>query len=203
MYTTTPGHDRRRRRGLLALLIAATAVISLSGAILSLALFTDSEAVGGNSFQAGTIDISVAPATAILTADPIMPGDTVNGSAVVTNAGTAQLRYAITGFSTDADGLHLNTVLTVTIKELGTGCATFDGTTLFSGLVPTGTPATATNLVGDPATGADTDDRSLNSGANETLCFRANLPIGTGDAFQGAVTTMTFTFEAEQTANNP
>jgi hypothetical protein len=197
--TTTTSREHRRRRGLLALLMTATAVVSLSGGILSLALFTDQQSVAGNAFTAGTIDISVAPASAILTATQLMPGDSVGGSAVVTNAGTAQLRYAITGASTDADGLHLNTVLAITIKELGTSCAAFDGTTLFSGYVPTA----GANLVGDPATGGQGGDRTLNSGANETLCFRADLPIGTGNAFQGAATTMTFNFVAEQTANNP
>ncbi len=164
-----------------------------------MALFTDSEGVGSNVFQAGTIDISVAPGSAILTATALMPGDTVNGSAVVTNAGTAQLRYAITGISTDVDGLHLNTVLALTIKDEGTSCAAFDGTTLFSGYVPTA----GGNLVGDPAAGNQAGDRTLNNGVGETLCFSANLPIGTGNAFQGSATTMTFTFAAEQTANNP
>jgi len=30
-----------------------------------------------------------------------------------------------------------------------------------------------------------------------------SLPLSTGDAFQNASTTATFTFDAEQTANNP
>jgi hypothetical protein len=196
---TTTSQRRRSRRGLLALLLAASTVASLSGGFLSLALFTDSEGVAGNAFQAGTIDISVAPGSAILTATTLMPGDTVSGSAVVTNAGTAQLRYAITGISTDADVLHLNTVLGLTIKDQGTSCAVFDGTTLFSGYVPTA----GANLVGNPAAGNQAGDRTLNSGAGETLCFRADLPIGTGNGFQGSATAMTFTFAAEQTANNP
>ena len=43
----------------------------------------------------------------------------------------------------------------------------------------------------------------LASGANETLCFRVTLPSGTGNPYQAATTTTTFTFDAEQTANNP
>jgi hypothetical protein len=38
---------------------------------------------------------------------------------------------------------------------------------------------------------------------SETLCFRVNLPLATGNGFQSATTTATFTFDAEQTANNP
>ncbi|MGD0248044.1 MAG: hypothetical protein ABSB75_03225 [Candidatus Limnocylindrales bacterium] len=174
--TPTRRQDRRRRRGLLALLIAGAAIISVTGSIISLAVFTDSQQVTGNTFTTGTIDISV-----------------------VTNAGTAQLRYAITGIATDADGKHLYQVLTITIRTLGTNCATFDGTSLFSGTVGIAT----TNLVGDPTQGGQVGDRTLNASANETLCFRATLPLGTGNGYQGATTTMIFTFDAEQTANNP
>src|SRR5262249_24071454 len=58
-------------------------------------------------------------------------------------------------------------------------------------------------LVGDPTPGFQTGDRNLAAGSNEVLCFRLSLPIGTGNPFQGAATTTTFTFDAEQTANNP
>jgi predicted ribosomally synthesized peptide with SipW-like signal peptide len=196
---STKPSGRHRRRGLLALLMAGAAVISVTGAVVSLAVFTDQEQVTGNVFTAGTIDISVAPGTALLTATAMMPGDTVNGSAVVTNAGTAQFRYSITGIATNTDGLGLASQITVTIRELGTSCAVFDGTQLFSGAVPYATG----NLVGDPAQGAQAGDRTLNAAAAETLCFRATLPLATGNAYQGATTTMTFTFDAEQTANNP
>ena len=193
----------RRRRGLLALLIAGTAIISMAGALSSLAVFTDQEQVLGNDFTTGTIVIGVNPASGILTATDMMPGDEVNGSAVVSNAGRAQLRYSITGIATNTDAKGLASQLTVTIRELGTGCAAFDGTVLWSGVVGYVT----TNLVGDPAQGYQNTpglgDRTLNSGANETLCLRATLPLATGNAYQDAATTMTFTFDAEQTANNP
>ena len=56
---------------------------------------------------------------------------------------------------------------------------------------------------GNPAAGAQAGDRTLAAAANETLCFRVTLPSGTGNAYQSATTTTTFTFDAEQTANNP
>jgi hypothetical protein len=86
--------------------------------------------------------------------------------------------------------------LGLTIKTLGTSCATFDGTTLYSG-------ALASAAFGNPSAGAQAGDRTLNAAASETLCFAANLPTSTGNAFQGATTSTTFTFSAEQTANNP
>ena len=69
----------RRRRRLLALLLASS-LATLGTAAFSLAIFTDSQAVGGNAFTTGTIDISVAPASAVLTSAVMMPGDTVSGS---------------------------------------------------------------------------------------------------------------------------
>jgi hypothetical protein len=35
------------------------------------------------------------------------------------------------------------------------------------------------------------------------LCFRVSLPLTTGNALQGITSAASFTFDAEQTANNP
>jgi hypothetical protein len=56
--------------------------------------------------------------------------------------------------------------------------------------------------VGDASQGSQAGDRSLDAATSEILCFRVSLPSSTGNAFQGATTTATFTFSAEQTANN-
>ena len=65
--------------------------------------------------------------------------------------------------------------------------------------------ATALNgaAVGSSAQGANAGDRNLAAGASEVLCFRVSLALSTGNAFQGATSAATFTFDAEQTANNP
>ena len=62
---------------------------------------------------------------------------------------------------------------------------------------------TGVNVIGNPAQGAQTGDRTLNAGASETLCFNVSLPLSTGNAYQALSTTATFAFDAEQTANNP
>ena len=59
------------------------------------------------------------------------------------------------------------------------------------------------NLVGDPTQGSQAGDRTLNATANEVLCFYVSLPLSAANSSQGASTTTTFTFDAEQTANNP
>ena len=195
---------RRRRRGLLALLMAGTALLSVVGAASSLALFT-STATADSNFTTGTIVLGVSPTT-VFNATAMMPGDsaptgTPGQPVTVSNTGTAQLRYAITGIATNAP---LASVLVITIKQpdgnAGTSCTLFNGTTLNT---VTTVGVSTTNLVGDPTAGAQAGDRTLNAGSSETLCFKATLPAGTGNAYQGVTTSITFSFIGEQTANNP
>jgi len=187
-----------RRRVLLAL-AAALAAVSIISTSFSLGLWTDQATVGGNTFTAGTIDISTSPASAVIGLSPMMPGDTVNGTLTVNNAGTAQLRYALTSSSTNADGKALRDGITLTVKlrdVAADACVDFDGTSLYSGTL-------AAAAFGSNATGAQAGDRTLNGAASEKLCLRATLPITAANSYQGGTTTTTFTFDAEQTANNP
>ena len=177
----------------LTLGLLAGSVVAVSG---SLAIFTSAPTLGGNAFTTGTVILGLNPVTALLTSANMMPGDTVAGSLVVTNSGSGQLRYAMTSASTNADAKALMNQITLTVKTLGTSCAVFDGTSLYSG-------ALSAAAFGNPAQGAQAGDRVLDPALGETLCFQANLPAATGNAFQGATTTTTFTFSAEQTANNP
>lgn len=186
---------RRRRVPLFIALLAAGALAAV-GAASSLALFTDSDALGANAFTTGTVVLGLSPTTALLTSSALMPGDNVNGTLVVTNNGTAQLRYAVSSSSTNTDGKGLAAQMTLTIKTLGTSCAAFDGTSLYTG-------ALSAAAMGSNVAGAQAGDRTLAAAASETLCFRASLALGTGNAFQNATTTTTFTFDSEQTANNP
>src|SRR3954454_20813641 len=191
------GKHAKGLRLLLAFSAGALAVASMMAGAMSLALFTDQQTVN-NSFTAGTIALNGPGITSLsLSSSALMPGDTKNSSVTVQNDGTAQLRYSVSATSTNADTKNLRSVLTLTVKTIGTNCATFDGTQLF-----TGTLGASSAVIGLPAQGADTGDRNLNASASEVLCFRLVLPSGTGNAYQGAATTTTFTFDAEQTANN-
>ncbi len=197
-----PNRDQRRGRRRRLFLLTSTAVLaiaSLGTAAFTLALFTSSAVNGSNDFTTGTIDISVTPASAVLTAAGMMPGDTSNGTLTVRNNGTGTLRYAMTTAATNADGKALRDQLTLVVKTKDTdtaGCGNFNGTQLYNGTLAAG-------AIGDPTTGGQTGDRTLAGAANEILCFRTTLPSATGNAYQGAATTATFTFGAEQTANNP
>jgi hypothetical protein len=167
-------------------------------------MFTDSASLGGNSFTTGTVDISTSPASAVVTYSDMAPGDSTTGSLTVSNDGSLDVRYAISGSATDPDGKALKDQLVLTVKTVdvttpGTPCDDFDGTQLYSGDLDGTTGA----LVGSSAQGAQAGDRPLSASASEVLCLRVELPTSTGNAFQNATTTATFTFDAEQTVNNP
>lgn len=180
---------RRRRGGVLALLLGLS-VVSLGAGAMSLAIFTDSAASTG-TFASGTIDITSSPTVAFAVAN-MMPGDNATAALTIANAGTGDLRYAMSAAATNV----LGSTLTLTVKALGTSCAAFDGATILA--------ATALNgaAIGNPAQGADAGDRLLAAATNEVLCFRVMLPLATGNALQGASSAATFTFDAEQIANN-
>ncbi len=183
---------------LLAVGLTALAVLSLSAGAMSLALFTDDVTVGSNAFTTGTIDLTTNPATALFSVSAMMPGDSDYGQLNVLNSGTAQLRYSMTTSTTNTDSKDLASEATLEIREKATGtcAADFTGTQV---LVPT---ALASAAVGSPTQGFQTGDRTLGATANEDLCFKVSLPSDADNTYQGATTTATFSFHAEQTANN-
>lgn len=193
--------DSSRRR-ILGLAIGLMLIGSFSAA-MSLAVFTDQETVPA-TFSTGSIVLDdVKIDGLILSISPLMPGDTITDDVVVENDGTAQLRYSIATATTNPDTKLLRDALNLTVKTIdvttpGTPCDNFDGLSLYTGVLGASTAA-----VGNPAAGAQAGDRTLNGLSNETLCFRIQLPLATGNAYSAATAVTTFTFDAEQTANNP
>ena len=183
---------RKRRRGLVALL-GAISILTVGAGSISLAQFTDT-ANSTWAFATGTIDVNTSPA--VLTAvTNMMPGDTATQALTVTNAGTGALRYAMSTVATNALGAQLQ--LTIKTQDSGGGCAAFTGTSVLAITTLNGA------AIGSAVQGANAGDRNLAAGANEVLCFRVSLPLSTGNTFQAASSAVTFTFDAEQTANNP
>ena len=185
------------------ILITLGVVAALIGALSfsAMALFTDTQSVPANAFTSGTIDISTTPVTALVTFTNMMPGDQVTAPITVSNVATNQFRYALTSTTTEnvlAAQLDLTVKVGVTTCTNAAFAAT--GTTLYAANDLGST--TGINIVGDPAQGAQTGDRTLNGGANEILCFNVSLPSATGNTYQGLSSTATFAFVAEQTANN-
>jgi hypothetical protein len=182
---------RKRRRGIIALL-GALSLMTLGAGSISLAQFTDS-ATATWAFNTGTIDISVNP-TVLAAVDDMMPGDVETQSLTVLNGGTGDLRYVMSTAATGALGDQLT--LQVREADAGGGCAAFTGASVVA--------ATALNgaAFGNPAPGSQGNERNLLAGASEELCFRVTLPLSTDNTFQNTSSDATFTFLAEQTANN-
>ena len=200
MIKTAGWHTR-----LLFLGTAGLAAAGMTAGASSLAVFTSSAAVPANTFTAGTVILNTTPTTAVVTFSNMAPGDQVTAPLTVTNGGTLALRYAVSSVATNADSKGLMGQLVLSIKTGVTTCTTagftLSGTSAYSGILGA---LTTTKLIGDPAVGAQAGDRALPPTTlnSEALCFNVALPLATANAFQGATTTATFTFDAEQTTNN-
>ena len=125
-------------------------------------------------------------------------------SVVVTNSGSLDLRYAITGITT-TETRNLSSVLRYTVYKnvLSGPCSLGNvsgGTALVSNLA-IGT--TTTPVVGSNANGADPGDLSLAAGpGSDALCVAMTLPLATTSTFASATAAVQLTFDAEQTKNN-
>lgn len=198
-----PDERRRRRRLLAAIAVAGLSLVTL-GTLTTGALFTDSEDLGANSFTTGTLVLGLTPTTALFSVANMAPGDTVSKPLTVSNTGTLGLRYAVSGTATDPDTKALRNQLQFTVYS-NVSAANCTAGTVAGGTVlygPTALGAGGT-VFGNTAQGNQAGDRTLAAAASEPLCFVATLPLATGNAFQAATTTVSFTFDAEQTKNNP
>jgi predicted ribosomally synthesized peptide with SipW-like signal peptide len=195
-----------RRKRILLTLGAALAVASIGIGAVSMAVFTDTETVDA-TFTTGTIILDATKIDAlVLTNANMMPGDSVTGSVDVENDGTNELRYSLNTTSTSVAGPNggvLNAALTVEVKTVDATtplvkCDNFDGTVLQASEV-----LGASNVMfGSVSPTVGTGDRTVAAAATDVLCIRVSLPVATGDTYQGATATTTFTFNAEQTENN-
>ena len=179
----------------------------------SQAIWTDSDDVDANDFATGSISLATAPTSAIWTAvADAMPGDiSGTGMLTVTNDGSAELRYSVTGGNTDAT-LAAGMNIRIALKG-GAGCdfPYHDAAGATTGLVDDteliATTQDTTALIGNPNAGDDVTpgggDRVLAASGTEDLCFAVVLPNTAANSLQSLSNTETFTFDSEQTANNP
>ncbi len=191
------GHITSIGSSALVLTMSATAVVfTATGAV-----FTDTDAVASNAFSTGTVDLASLPASAVVSLSAMAPGDLVVAPLTVSNAGSLQLRYALTSQTTEDT---LAAQLDSTIKSGVTTCTAAgfdtDGTVLYG----PGDLGNSSGLavIGDATQGHQSGDRLVNASANEVLCIKVALPVATGNTFQGESTTANLSFAAEQTANN-
>ena len=182
-----------RRRAVLGVALAVLVGMSIGTGAISLAVFTDSK-TSTATFSTGTIVLGVSPAT-VFTVSDLLPGAFGSQTVTVSNTGTGAMRYALSTGATNADSKGLASALQLSIYP--NNCSAPDGAALFGGSL-------GSAAFGNPAQGTDAGDRGLSATASEPLCFRWSLPlVSSGNGLQNAATTATFTFAAEQTANNP
>jgi hypothetical protein len=160
-------------------------------------------ALGWNAFRSGvspadtddrarletdSLDLTIGTLEAVLSADDMMPGDTVAAAVTVTNSGPTPMTYGMRGGEVSVEGAMLAGALVLTVKTVGSSCADFDGTSLFDGPLD------------EASFGMDGSGRALPAATAEILCFRAALPLDAANAAQGAATTVTLSFSADSPA---
>jgi hypothetical protein len=190
------------RRVALAAGVLSVAIVGVTG-LASSALFTSSDSISGSDFVAGTVDITDNDATFELTDTELAPGTVDFNKVVIDNDGSLELRYAMTSDSANTDGKGLRDQLQLTVVAID-AAATCDATAVSSGTAIYSGDLSGASF-GDSAAGADTGDRTLAANASEALCMQVEFPNGTAAAdnpFQGAATSTSFSFDAEQTLNN-
>ena len=194
--TSTAQSGTRRRRAVAAL-VAGGALVTVGG-LASGAFFTDSASIDNNTFAFGTVELSTNPTTALVSMPAMQPGDSVTKPLAVNNDGTMELRYSVSDVVTND---KLGSALVLTVKErVGASCDAFDGKTLYTGVL--GAQA-GTKVLGDKTPGNQDGDRVVAAKGTDNLCVRVDAPKGAIDnTFKGLTTSATFTFDAEQTANN-
>jgi hypothetical protein len=163
------------------------------------AYFTDTDAIAGNTFTSGSVNLSATPTTSAITMAGMAPGDRVTAPITVSNTGTLPLLYAVSSVTTED---VVAAQLELTIKTGVTTCSNAgfatDGVAVYSAGDLGST--TGTKLIGDSAQGPQAGDRALAASASEVLCAQVVLPTTTDNTFQNKSTTATLTFNAEQIA---
>jgi len=173
------------------LILGVVLAVALIGAI---ALFTDQEEIGNNTFSTGTLDLASDPATAMFTVTNMAPGDVTYSDIELTNDGSLELRYAMTT-TPDAGDLDEQLTLTIDVMDDDYSEVLFDD--IYDG-------ALSSAFIGNTTAGNQAGDRTLVAATGiEYLRFTVTLPLNTGNSFQNTDCTVAFVFDAEQTKNNP
>ncbi len=160
------------------------------------ATFTDS-GTADSTFTAGTVDLLIsseaddAYAFTAIEMSNMKPGDVKYAPLTIANNGTLGFSYTMATSATNADSKGLKDQLTLGVKAVANSAACDSA--------GVGYAASTVTLTSSGALSAGAiSSRTLAASASEVACFRVELPSGSGDAFQAATTTATFTFSATQ-----
>jgi len=169
-------------------LVGLLLLLAVGVAVGSSAVFTSSSANPQNTFTSGTLSQSNSKDNAaILTADKMVPGGSLNGTVTVQNTGDVSGNFSLSSSNvTDTPGPNggkLSTVLRLQIVETGPGTTIYDGR--FDSM-----PRQSLG--------------KWSAGEQHTYRFTVTFPDGgtppsptTGDnAYQGSATTSTYTWDS-------
>jgi hypothetical protein len=195
-----PGPRRDRARITRSIAVIALTLLSPVAIHVS-AAYSGTTVNPASSLTSGTVDISSSTASALVTLSNMAPGDAYTAPVTISNAGSIQLRYAVTSTTTE-NPLAAQLVLTVRSGITTGNCTTANigtGSAVYSGILGT---TTGTAIAGDVTQGSQTGDRVISGGGSEVLCFSVAYPLSVTTA-AATTTTATFAFAAEQVPNNP
>lgn len=183
-------------------MLTKTRFLLCGGALLGMiwagtfATFSDS-GTASSTFTAGTVNLLVGGeadddyAFTSIEMSNMKPGDVKYAPLTIANTGTLGFTYSMATSATNVGTTGLRDQLQLGIKKVANAAACDSA--------GVGYDASLEVLKVDGSLSAGSiASRSLIAGSSEVACFRVELPSGSGDAFQGATTTATFTFSATQ-----
>lgn len=175
------------------------------GSLASSALFTSSASTGSATVASGNVAIGLGGSgSTALAVSAMAPGDTRYGIVTLTNTGSLQARVA--SKATWSQSNALTQALSLSVRQITNGSTTCDATLgwgtgdIISNQVA-GVGITTIPVYGSATTGQQPGDRTVSAAGVETYCARLTLPVATGNAAASLTSDLTFTFDAEQTAN--
>jgi hypothetical protein len=171
--------DRRR---LMAWVVIALALIGLGVLAWFLLLVRPSIEAHDLRLRAATIDVSEGPGDTNLSAEGMAPGDVATGVLTVSNSSRTSFKYAMHHGAISADSTALASALRLTITTGGTSCQDAGSSVVYDG------------PLSEAAFGDGGSARDLAAASAETLCFKAELPVETGNRVQGSTAVVRLSF---------
>lgn len=169
---------RNSRRLIVAIVVLLVAAVVVA---FSFSLFSSTSANPGNVTASGIMEMdNSADGQAILTAQDLLPGDSASGTVTVENVGDAGGDFTLSAgnlVDEPADPA-LSGVLTLTVTD--------GGTTVYSGLL-------------NAFAGADLGTWA--AGESHTYTFTVTFDSASGNEYQGARSSVDFTWDATQTTS--
>ncbi|GIH99761.1 hypothetical protein Pta02_17700 [Planobispora takensis] len=175
----------------------AAAMLSARGSYAGFEVLTATEP---NTWTAGTVDLSVAPASLQLSIEGAIPGSFGSTCTRVTSTGSlpAQVRLYLKGADLGGDGLASHVTLRI---DEGTGGSADCGDFVRTGTVynTAGMSDTAKTVAGFSAVAHDyaTGAGSWNAAPNDQRSYRFSWQLQDDNAAAGRTLTARFTWEAQ------